>query len=750
MSASSSSSPSSPPPSVLPHRSVIGVGSLPMSTSDPAILIPVVSAIRSRHDLASTARNASSSSTSSAWESAHIIRNIDTILADDDGREEQLQAFRDLHQPHHQQYHQPLVPRRQPSLPPTHTMPLRDTYPPPASPPRMHRASWAAQSTTLDFDDEDALALPPPLARIASARSTTAETDLRRHTVSSVLSNATGISSAPSLTSALSPSSSPPLLPMGLQYGQMLSSPYGSLSAPPRTASVSKPSLPFSAAGDRSSYFLGSQPQPLTARSSPSSGRFDRPFSADYSTQASMWAEPQRRSRPMSMVVAKASTEPSPPPQSRARPLSSSTLDLFDFSNVSNQFGFPPVPERPSTALLEQMTTLDLRGVDNLDDEAVLWNVVPRLAPDVRPPVRHLLLSGVSDVLRSGKIGDAGVTAIASRLRPSGPSPAAILVTLDLSDNRMGQSGILQLVNALLVCRTLRRLSVRANRVGTSGALLLALAIEENTTLTSLDVSWNDIGPAGSIALTDAIHKRPTPLDIAAFGNGLDEPALTALATTTASAGFGRPVPPDLLDLARAAELGNTEAQVALAEYYEEGSHDALPMDLPEAARWYYRAASSGGAPPAATSTLGPFPTIFHGTPAPTAPTSPMSSTPLSPVFSPTSSSNWPAHITPSSIPGSPVTSTGNVDAAGAGGAPATVVARRTAQRRLALMALEARGVPRDPGLAAAFFSLAARLHDPTAQLRLADMYDRGAHLPRDVHLAEAYYRSAAMAGVPT
>ena len=69
------------------------------------------------------------------------------------------------------------------------------------------------------------------------------------------------------------------------------------------------------------------------------------------------------------------------------------------------------------------------------------------------------------------------------------------------------------------------------------------------------------------------------------------------------------------------------------------------------------------------------------------------------------------------------------------------------AETELALRYLEARGLPRDPKIAARWFEQAATQGLPIAQYRLGALYEKGTGVTRDIQLARSWYMKAANAG---
>lgn len=102
-------------------------------------------------------------------------------------------------------------------------------------------------------------------------------------------------------------------------------------------------------------------------------------------------------------------------------------------------------------------------------------------------------------------IGDAGARAIAEVLRKN-----HTLTTLDISINDIDEAGARALAEALQENRTLKTLNISSNYIDVPGARAIAAALQENHALTALDISGNYIGDVGARAIAEALRKNNT------------------------------------------------------------------------------------------------------------------------------------------------------------------------------------------------------------------------------------------------
>jgi len=113
-----------------------------------------------------------------------------------------------------------------------------------------------------------------------------------------------------------------------------------------------------------------------------------------------------------------------------------------------------------------------------------------------RPPLRRL------------RMREDGITWSRSSVAPLFRSAArsARLRCLDVSGNALGDDGVGQLSDALLINRTLRELNVEAVHLGYDGCRALARALRSNDALRSLQISRNDIGDRGFSEVVGALR----------------------------------------------------------------------------------------------------------------------------------------------------------------------------------------------------------------------------------------------------
>lgn len=73
---------------------------------------------------------------------------------------------------------------------------------------------------------------------------------------------------------------------------------------------------------------------------------------------------------------------------------------------------------------------------------------------------------------------------------------------LNLSDNKLGNEGVVYLSEALSVNNILKEIILKANDIGNEGAVALAEALQHNSSLTKLDLQGNRIKPQGAVSLS--------------------------------------------------------------------------------------------------------------------------------------------------------------------------------------------------------------------------------------------------------
>jgi hypothetical protein len=117
------------------------------------------------------------------------------------------------------------------------------------------------------------------------------------------------------------------------------------------------------------------------------------------------------------------------------------------------------------------------------------------------------------------KIGDGGAKAIAEALKVN-----AVLTTLGLRFNNIGREGAIAISEALKVNRGLATLGLRFNKIGREGAIAISEALKVNSVLTILSLEANDIGDDGAKAIAEALKVNTVltylGMDINKIGDG--------------------------------------------------------------------------------------------------------------------------------------------------------------------------------------------------------------------------------------
>ena len=97
-------------------------------------------------------------------------------------------------------------------------------------------------------------------------------------------------------------------------------------------------------------------------------------------------------------------------------------------------------------------------------------------------------------------IGNEGAKAIAEALKAT-----AVLTTLRLNSNIIGDEGAIAIAEALKVNAVLTTLRMDANKIGAEGAKAIAEALKVNAVLTELWFGHNQIGDEGAKAIAEAL-----------------------------------------------------------------------------------------------------------------------------------------------------------------------------------------------------------------------------------------------------
>jgi Ran GTPase-activating protein (RanGAP) involved in mRNA processing and transport len=84
----------------------------------------------------------------------------------------------------------------------------------------------------------------------------------------------------------------------------------------------------------------------------------------------------------------------------------------------------------------------------------------------------------------------------------------AVLTSVDLRSNSIGDDGAKAIAEALKVNAVLTDLALWINGIGDEGAIAIAEALKVNAVLTKLNLNYNSMGVAGETAVRDAVKDR--------------------------------------------------------------------------------------------------------------------------------------------------------------------------------------------------------------------------------------------------
>ena len=127
--------------------------------------------------------------------------------------------------------------------------------------------------------------------------------------------------------------------------------------------------------------------------------------------------------------------------------------------------------------------------------------------------------------LDDNKIGDDGAKAIAEALKVN-----AVLTFLRLDDNKIGDDGAKAIAEALKVNAVLTFLRLDDNKIGDDGAKAIAEALKVNAVLTFLRLDDNKIGDDGAKAIAEALKVNAVLKNCNLLKNRLDVESATMLA----------------------------------------------------------------------------------------------------------------------------------------------------------------------------------------------------------------------------
>jgi hypothetical protein len=127
--------------------------------------------------------------------------------------------------------------------------------------------------------------------------------------------------------------------------------------------------------------------------------------------------------------------------------------------------------------------------------------------------------------LRQNRISEIGANAIAKALKINN-----ILSSLILGQNNIGDRGATTIADGLRKNGTLKILILDANKISDIGAKAIAEALKTNTTLTQLMLSDNNIGDDGAITIAEALKTNITLTQLILGTNKINDIGAKAIA----------------------------------------------------------------------------------------------------------------------------------------------------------------------------------------------------------------------------
>jgi Ran GTPase-activating protein (RanGAP) involved in mRNA processing and transport len=127
--------------------------------------------------------------------------------------------------------------------------------------------------------------------------------------------------------------------------------------------------------------------------------------------------------------------------------------------------------------------------------------------------------------LNSNGIGDEGAMAIAEALKVN-----AVVNTLYLGGNCIGDEGAKAIAEALKVNAVLTTLGLGANKIGAEGAITIAEALKVNAVVTTLFLRGNNIGDEGAIAIAEALKVTAVVTKLELGANKIGDEGAKAIA----------------------------------------------------------------------------------------------------------------------------------------------------------------------------------------------------------------------------
>jgi Ran GTPase-activating protein (RanGAP) involved in mRNA processing and transport len=138
-----------------------------------------------------------------------------------------------------------------------------------------------------------------------------------------------------------------------------------------------------------------------------------------------------------------------------------------------------------------------------------------------------LMVNAVMTTLNLGgnNIGGEGAIAIAEALKVT-----AVMTTLDFRGNDIGVEGAKAIAEALKVNAVLTKLSLYRNKIGDDGAKAIAEALKVNAVLTNLELSYNSIGDDGAKAIAEALKVNAVLTTLILWQNSIGDEGAKAIA----------------------------------------------------------------------------------------------------------------------------------------------------------------------------------------------------------------------------
>jgi Ran GTPase-activating protein 1 len=128
-------------------------------------------------------------------------------------------------------------------------------------------------------------------------------------------------------------------------------------------------------------------------------------------------------------------------------------------------------------------------------------------------------------ILISNEIGDEGAKVIAEALKVN-----AVVTTLDLGTNNIGDEGAIAIAEALKGMAVVTTLFLDCNYFQNEGAIAIAEALKVNTVLTKLDLSLNNIGDDGAKAIAEALKVNAVLTKLVLYANSIGDEGAIAIA----------------------------------------------------------------------------------------------------------------------------------------------------------------------------------------------------------------------------